>query len=160
VTAPDRIYPTPVLWHLRQRHLLDAYLSAHGIDPAQVGATLARLQAAPDGAAATDFCAQELADLQGLQLLGAVPPPPRSVLLPFVFVQAVNLELTYSCNLACSHCLQDGLRPSGPALWPSITTLERVLEEAWLLGLTRTGVNVTGGIDAWSEQVDPGVPRY
>jgi hypothetical protein len=145
VTAPDRIYPTPVLWHLRQRHLLDAYLSAHGIDPAQVCATLAQLQAAPAGAAATDFGAQELAGLQGLQLISAVPPPPRSALLPFVFVQAVNLELTYSCNLACSHCLQDGLRPSGPALWPSITTLERVLEEAWLLGLTRTGVNVTGG---------------
>ena len=116
MTAPDRIYPTPVLWHLRQRHLLDAYLSAHGIDPAQVVATLAQLQATPDGAAATDFCAQELAGLQGLQLISAVPPPPRDALLPFVFVQAVNLELTYSCNLACSHCLQDGLRPSGPAL--------------------------------------------
>lgn len=144
MTAP-RVYPTPVLWHLRQRHLLDAYLLAHASAPAQVGAMLDRLLAAPDGSAATDFGAEELAFLQELQLISAVPPPPRSARLPFVFVQAVNFELTYSCNLACSHCLQDGLRPSGPALWPSFATLERVLEEARLLGLTRAGMNVTGG---------------
>ena len=145
MTAPTRIYPTPVLWHLRQRHLLHAYLAAHGSDPAPMAAELDRLLAAGDGAAAADFGGQALACLQELQLISAVPPPPRNALLPFVFVQAVNIELTYSCNLACSHCLQDGLRPNSPALWPTIATLERVLEEAWLLGLTRTGMNVTGG---------------
>ena len=145
MTVPACIYPSPVLWHLRQRHLLAAYLLALGSDPAQVGAMLDRLLAAPDGSTATIFSTEELAFLQELQLISAVPPPPRSARLPFVFVQAVNFELTYSCNLACSHCLQDGLRPSGPALWPSFATLERVLEQARLLGLTRAGMNVTGG---------------
>lgn len=142
VTAADRLYPTPVLWHLRQRHLLDGYLSAHNLDPAELGAALHRLMASPDGVAINRWAAN---GLEGLQLISSDPPPPRSALFPFAFVEAVNFELTYSCNLACTHCLQDGLRPSGPAIWPSTNTLLRVLEEARLLGLTRTGVNITGG---------------
>jgi hypothetical protein len=144
--ASVRLHPTPVLWHLKQRRLLDDYLCAYGTDPAVLSPLLHRLlTAADDGLDASLFSADTLVRLQELQLLDSAPPPPRGARLPFAFVRVVNVELTYSCNLACSHCLQDGLRPSGPAQWPAISTLERVLAEARLMGLTRTGVNVTGG---------------
>jgi len=65
--------------------------------------------------------------------------------LPFLFVKGINIELTYSCNLACSHCLQQPLRPSGTASWFSTELAEKVLQDAKWLGFFRQGLNVTGG---------------
>lgn len=145
VITADRLFATPVLWHLRQRHLLNDYLRAHDLDPFVEGPDLHRLLAIADGWAANAIDPDWRARLEGLELISAEPPPPRQALFPFAFVQALNIELTYSCNLACSHCLQDGLRPIGPPAWPSLEALVRVLEQGKLLGLMRTGVNITGG---------------
>ncbi len=145
VVTADRLFATPVLWHLRQRHLLDGYLRAHDLDPVVEGPALHRLLASADGWGATAVDPDRRARLAGLELISTEPPPLRQALFPFAFVQALNIELTYACNLACSHCLQDGLRPNGPPAWPALEALVRVLEQGKLLGLTRTGVNITGG---------------
>jgi hypothetical protein len=145
VITADRLFPTPVLWHLRQRRLLDGYLDAHQLDPAVDGLALRQLMASADGISASHVALGWVERLTSLELIAAEPPPPRPALFPFAFVQAVNIELTYACNLACSHCLQDGLRPSGPPDWPELSGLVQVLEDGKLLGLMRTGVNITGG---------------
>jgi hypothetical protein len=145
VITADHLFPTPVLWHLRQRRLLDGYLDAHQLDPAAEGLALRRLMASADGISAGAVDPAWVERLMSLELIASEPPPPRPALFPFAFVQAVNIELTYACNLACSHCLQDGLRPSGPPAWPELTGLVQVLEDGKLLGLMRTGVNITGG---------------
>jgi hypothetical protein len=145
VITADRLFATPVLWHLRQRHLLDDYLRAHDLDPVVEGPDLHRLLTTADGWAANAVDPDRRARLESLELISAEPPPPRQAFFPFAFVQALNIELTYACNLACSHCLQDGLRPNGPPAWPSLEALVRVLEQGKLLGLMRTGVNITGG---------------
>ncbi len=66
-------------------------------------------------------------------------------LLGLSFVDAVNLELTYDCNLRCPHCLQSGLRRHrGRATMPAVLA-RRVVHEAWFLGLVQVGLNLTGG---------------
>ena len=65
--------------------------------------------------------------------------------LPFLFVKGVNIELTYSCNLACSHCLQSPLRTSSLNNWIDEKTTLQALEQAQWLGLTKLGCNITGG---------------
>ena len=64
---------------------------------------------------------------------------------PFIFVTAVNIELTYSCNLACSHCLQAPIRPAGHSHWLDAAIVKQALLDAKCLGLTRIGCNLTGG---------------
>jgi len=73
--------------------------------------------------------------------------------LPFLFVKGVNIELTYSCNLACSHCLQAPLRDGNQHGWLDESVAVRFLEQAQWLGLTRLGCNITGG-----ETFMPGSP--
>jgi hypothetical protein len=72
-------------------------------------------------------------------------PPAVAAALPFVFVEAINLELSYSCNLACSHCLHEPLRPKGSATWLDAATVRPLLEQAQALQLLRRGLNLTGG---------------
>ena len=78
-------------------------------------------------------------------LLQRNEPKTSDAKFPFIFVTAVNIELTYSCNLACSHCLQAPIRPAGPSQWLDIATVKQALLDAQCLGLTRTGCNLTGG---------------
>ena len=78
----------------------------------------------------------------------AVPAAGQSeqVALPFVFVMAVNLELTYGCNLACTHCLQGALRPKASDVrWLNLDLIRTLLDEADWLGLLSLGLNLTGG---------------
>ncbi|QFY90453.1 hypothetical protein D5125_13705 [Magnetovirga frankeli] len=67
------------------------------------------------------------------------------------FVEAVNIELTYSCVLDCAHCLQSDLRHAGNHQWIDPSAVEHCLVDARNLGLVETGVNLTGG-----EVIQPG----
>ena len=70
----------------------------------------------------------------------------QQVALPFVFVRAINLELTYGCNLACNHCLQASMRPKNSDVrWLSLDWIRSLIFEADWLGLLSLGLNVTGG---------------
>lgn len=61
------------------------------------------------------------------------------------FVEAVNFELTYQCNLSCSHCLQQEIRQQGSLPWINTDSAISALVGAHDLGFTRSGVNFTGG---------------
>ncbi len=78
-------------------------------------------------------------------LLQRDEPKASDAKFPFIFVTAVNIELTYSCNLACSHCLQAPIRPAGISQWLDAAIIKQALLEAKCLGLTRIGCNLTGG---------------
>ncbi len=78
-------------------------------------------------------------------LLQRDEPKTSDAKFPFIFVTAVNIELTYSCNLACSHCLQAPIRPAGISQWLDAAIIKQALLEAKCLGLTRIGCNLTGG---------------
>jgi len=78
-------------------------------------------------------------------LLQRDEPKTSDAKFPFIFVTAINIELTYSCNLACSHCLQAPIRPAGLSQWLDTAIVKQALLEAKCLGLTRTGCNLTGG---------------
>jgi organic radical activating enzyme len=75
----------------------------------------------------------------------ALVPQEAHAPLPFVFVEAINLELSYSCNLACSHCLQEPLRPKGASTWLDPSIVAPLLKQAHTLQLLRRGLNLTGG---------------
>jgi len=83
--------------------------------------------------------------LEAEELIAPGSPPAGEARLPFVFVRAINLELSYSCNLACNHCLQTPLRPQGQPHWLDPSLVRSLLEQALELDLLRTGLNVTGG---------------
>jgi len=83
--------------------------------------------------------------LEGEELIAPGSPPAGEARLPFVFVRAINLELSYSCNLACSHCLQTPLRPQGQPHWLDPALVRSLLVQAVELDLLGMGLNVTGG---------------
>ncbi len=125
------IYPSPASRHLSSKGRLEEYLMNSGIDP--------NLKIDPQLPEAT---AEQLVDA-GLAVVSENQP---SVKLPFFFVSAVNMELTYGCNLACSHCLQDGLRPDQHGSdWADQEVIQSFLKEAKAFGLLDRGVNFTGG---------------
>lgn len=61
------------------------------------------------------------------------------------FVEAINIELTYQCNLTCSHCLQHEVRQQSDLTWVNTNSAINCLTEAKALGLVDSGVNFTGG---------------
>ena len=61
------------------------------------------------------------------------------------FVEGVNFELTYGCNLSCPQCLQADSRARGDTAWADPEPIRRAMIEAVRLGLTRAGINLTGG---------------
>lgn len=61
------------------------------------------------------------------------------------FVEGINFELTYGCQLDCPHCLQADHRARGETAWADPGSIQRALIEATHLGLVREGVNLTGG---------------
>ena len=65
--------------------------------------------------------------------------------LPLPFVTAVNLELTYDCNLRCCHCLQQNLRERLAGTWLPTAVATRAITEAWFAGILTAGLNFTGG---------------
>jgi hypothetical protein len=61
------------------------------------------------------------------------------------FVQGINVELTYGCQLDCPHCLQADHRARGETAWADPGPIQRALREALDLGLIPVGINLTGG---------------
>jgi hypothetical protein len=145
VTTADRLYPTPALQHLRRRRLLDDYLQDLSLQPEPLVSVLRRLAVSRNGLPASVVAPELAARLVQEQLIRRTPLPAQALRLPWGFVEGVNVELTYSCNLACHHCLQDGLRPSGSPTWLPTEPTVAVLQQVRRLGLARTGVNLTGG---------------
>lgn len=140
-----QLYATASLRHLAQRRRL-GWLAQQLPQPQADRAGLLRgLAASADGLPLT---ALGEANAQALLLqhwaTDSVPSAARAA-LPFVFVEAINLELSYSCNLACSHCLQGPLRPKGASTWLDVATVRPLLEQAQALQLLRRGLNLTGG---------------
>ncbi|WP_094560606.1 hypothetical protein [Synechococcus sp. 8F6] len=140
-----QLYATAGLRHLAQRRRL-GWLAQQLPQPHADGAgLLRRLAASGDGLPLETLGA---ANAQALLLRNwatdSAPSGGRSA-LPFAFVEAINLELSYSCNLACSHCLQEPLRPKGASTWLDVATVRPLLEQAQALQLLRRGLNLTGG---------------
>ncbi|SHO49210.1 radical SAM protein [Desulfopila aestuarii] len=61
------------------------------------------------------------------------------------FVKAINVELTYECNMSCPHCLQHEFRKQGANSWVNTESVIRCMKEGQELGFTDSGVNFTGG---------------
>jgi len=125
------LFPTTAFRHLRKRGLLRSYLESLGLEgDLELSETLTK-------------SVQKQLQEAGLAVEQSERP---AVELPFEFVQALNFELTYGCNLACTHCLQDALRPPKRNFpWADLASVERALREAKMLGLATDGVNFTGG---------------
>lgn len=62
------------------------------------------------------------------------------------FVEAINFELTYDCDLNCSHCLQQNMRPNWAGVRADPDLVKSAMKQARDMGLMRSGgVNFTGG---------------
>lgn len=142
---PTVVRPTATLKHLAQQHRLHDRDLVPGESRSAVASFLRQILSTREGIAASSCPPGWLLALEErfvvVRSARAFPSPG----LPFAFVEAVNFELTYGCNLACKHCLQDGLRPSGRIPWIDLGVVAQALEDASWLGLARTGVNFTGG---------------
>jgi MoaA/NifB/PqqE/SkfB family radical SAM enzyme len=125
------LFPTNAFRHLHKKGLLRSYLESLGLEgDLQLSEALPR-------------SVQKQLQEAGLAVEQSERP---AVGLPFEIVQALNFELTYGCNLACTHCLQDGLRPPNRSIsWADLASVQRALREAKMLGLATEGVNFTGG---------------
>jgi hypothetical protein len=148
---PLTLYPTAALRHLRQRRLLDRALECLGPDLSPND--LARLARSAQGLAIDAMAPAVVAQLEHLGLAQRAAMPPNEAKLPFLFVTGINLELTYGCNLACSHCLQQHQRPLGAVHWLDLEAALQAIQQAHWLGLVGRGVNITGG-----EVFQPGSP--
>lgn len=139
------VHATASLRHLAQRHRLDP-LHRQLPDPEQASRTLLhRLATEGCGLQPSELGECNASWLMSEELIAPGKLPKDEARLPFVFVRAINLELSYSCNLACSHCLQTPLRPRGASTWLDPELVRALLEQAKDLDLLRTGLNVTGG---------------
>jgi sulfatase maturation enzyme AslB (radical SAM superfamily) len=140
-----RVFPTPTLRHLTRQHRLEDRDLVPGEPRRSVSDFLRTLLASPDGIDPSCCPHGWLPHLETRFLTVASDERLPRPSLPFAFVDAVNFELTYGCNLACHHCLQDGLRPSGRVPWADAGMVAQALDDASWLGLARAGVNFTGG---------------
>jgi len=139
----DRIYPTATLRHLAQRKRLTHTLAVVKLSTDFHQALLRKLLSATHGLSTSEI-APDLVTTLLTHYLAQTESAGQRIALPFAFVQAINFELTYGCNLACSHCLQDGLRPNTNQ-WLSTNAVIQALKDAQWLALTTLGVNFTGG---------------
>ena len=125
------LYPSPAWRHLSRKKRLRGYLENLGLDPQL---------------SIKDKLSSERRQYliqTGLAIEASSKP---AVKLPFNFVSAWNIELTYGCNLACTHCLQDALRPrEHGSNWLEFDAIKLLLKDAKNLGLAKTGINFTGG---------------
>lgn len=141
----QQLYGTASLRHLAQRRRLEPWVRQLPKPRPRTIKLLRRLARSGAGMDARDIGAANASDLLALNLITTTAPRRDEARLPFLFVQAINLELTYGCNLACSHCLQAPLRPAGQGQWLPAALIQRRLSQAQALGLLDTGLNVTGG---------------
>jgi hypothetical protein len=141
----QRVYPSAVLAQLAHRDRLLVKDVVPGERRDAVANFLAQVLSCRDGIGRERFPQGWLAEFERHFLVttrARALPGSRS---PFAFVSAINFELTYGCNLACQHCLQEGVRPTGEASWLDVGLVAQALEDAVWLGFTTTGVNFTGG---------------
>jgi MoaA/NifB/PqqE/SkfB family radical SAM enzyme len=141
----QRIYPTATLRHLAKSHRLDIVVKRFKKPTSLTAGDLRQLLIEPSGLDRDLFSEETVASLMEEFLVESADHGLPSPGLPFAFVKAINFELTYGCNLACNHCLQDALRPSGAIQWMNSDFAMIALADGALLGLTQTGVNFTGG---------------
>ncbi|MDG2992137.1 hypothetical protein L3556_14535 [Candidatus Synechococcus calcipolaris G9] len=142
-----RIYATATLKHLLQRRRLNPIIERWNLEQQkteQCFQLLRQLVNIPQGIVVDAEESPLVNHLIENYLVQADAVSPKDLGLPFVFVEAINFELTYGCNLACAHCLQDALRPQG-FHWISQEAVIRALKDGQWLGLTTLGVNFTGG---------------
>ncbi|MBI5399320.1 radical SAM protein [Candidatus Saganbacteria bacterium] len=61
------------------------------------------------------------------------------------YLEVVDFELTYGCNLSCAHCQQGKMedRQAEPLLTEAI--VKKTLDDAKFAGIIRRGINFTGG---------------
>jgi len=142
---PASFHATASLRHLAQRRRLDP-LRRRLPDPGHMPSNLLlRLAAGTLSIAASELGGGNADWLQAQELIAPGEPPEDEARLPFVFVRAINLELSYSCNLACGHCLQTPLRSRGALTWLDPGPVRALLQQAQELDLLSTCLNVTGG---------------
>jgi hypothetical protein len=151
IAANQTLFPTAALRHMRQRRLLDRVLECIGPDLSPND--LVRLARSAQGLAINAINPAVVDQLEHLRLAQRAALHPNEAKLPFLFVTGINLELTYGCNLACSHCLQQHQRPLGAMHWLNKEAALQVISQAHWLGLLGRGVNITGG-----EVFQPGSP--
>lgn len=140
-----RLFATATLRQLLRRRGLAAIGAPLGFDSGGMATFLRRLLSAPEGLDAGGCPEPLVAFLKEKCLAVAANHSLPRPGLPFAFVEAINFELTYGCNLACSHCLQAALRPGGRIPWIDASAVTQTLEDAAWLGLVRGGINLTGG---------------
>lgn len=150
ISPSTPFHATAALRHLAQRRRLDGLWNRlPQPQPEQLlhkrWRRFAAGQAGTHTLTAADLGESNAQWLEAEELIAPGMPPAGEARLPFVFVRAINLELSYSCNLACSHCLQTPLRPKGSPQWLAPALVPSLLEQAVELDLLRTGLNVTGG---------------
>lgn len=141
----NRIYPSPTLVHLRARRSLNKAVEKTGQDLQSIIPLLKRLLSSNVGLLTDDLDPDLISSLYINHLIQFQEPDPGYRHLPFCFVDAVNYELTYTCNFACSHCLQSNLRNNDQSGWINSDAVIQTISDAEYLGLLRTGINFTGG---------------
>lgn len=149
----SQICATATLRHISRRRLLDNAIGFAGLDSQTAKPLLRKLVSSTNGISTLELDQNLVSALFAHYLVQPCSPDNQPTSLPFAFVRAINFELTYSCNLSCSHCLQDALRPKSKFNWIPAEAVIRTLHDAKWLGLTTLGVNFTGG-----ETFTPGSP--
>lgn len=143
LASTQLIFPTPVLRHMVQRRRLDHLCSEL---PRSFLWNHRQLKALAHAQAPQAWQPDAAQALIAAGFAVSAAGQSQQVALPFVFVTAVNLELTYGCNLACTHCLQGAMRPKASDVrWLNLDLICTLLHEAEWLGLLSLGLNLTGG---------------
>ena len=143
VLSAQLIFPTPVLRHMVQRRRLDRLCSEL---PSALHWNHQQLKVLAHAKAPQAWQPDAAQALIAAGFAVSAAGQSQQVALPFVFVTAVNLELTYGCNLACTHCLQGAMRPKGSDVrWLKLDLIRTLLHDAEWLGLLGLGLNLTGG---------------
>ena len=143
VLSTQLIFPTPVLRHMVQRRRLVHLCSEL---PSALHWNHQQLKVLAHAKAPHAWQADSAKALIDAGFAVSAADQSQQVALPFVFVTAVNLELTYGCNLACTHCLQGAMRPKGSDVrWLKLDLIRTLLHDAEWLGLLGLGLNLTGG---------------
>lgn len=151
-----RFITTPIYALLRNKGLLAHRLAHIGIAPEAFVRRFGRDHGNANlNPVSSPLDAESLERLEGFGLIASdVADPgnsyesdrrPRRPLLSLAFVAAVNLELTYRCNLECGHCLQQNLRGAWANIDLATETAKEAISDAWFAGLFEPGRGPAGG---------------
>jgi MoaA/NifB/PqqE/SkfB family radical SAM enzyme len=141
------ILATATLKHLSRRCLLDNALRLKGFDLDKTKPVLKKLLLSSDGIPTQELDRDLVDNLFHHHLVQFYSFDNKPISTPFTFfrfIRFINFELTYSCQLSCSHCLQAGLRSQNKFGWLPVDAVIRAIHDAKWLGLTAL-VNFTGG---------------